>query len=767
MYLNCRFVIHCVSNMLIKPLFMMFLGGFMATAAAQNYQANITAASNWLASTSNPRVTLTDGAVVDGANSARINPYFANLGVIGWTKDPNHYTNVKNYMEWYWANVSWPRNFTVSGCTVNPASGALYGAINDFDVAGNGAETPVPDPDAQGNHHPDSTDSYAGTFLSLAYAYYQTGDANAQAYIRSITIGPNGDRLDYVGEVVIATKQTNNLTCARPDFNIEYLMDNAEAYRGLRDLQTLYTALGATAKASFYQAHADQMLNAIQTTLWNASNSDYFSYTTVTGASGTVNWNAWYPDAVSQVFPIALGIIQPTDTRAINLWNTFQSHWQNQWTSLSTGDSYPWVIVGYAAALMGDTADANTFITNLQNTYVNNNFVGNASHFWSTNEAGWFIRLNAQMLGSGGGGPMTHVTISTPTDGATVTAPVTVQASATSTNGVSGWHIYDENNNIVFSAGAVSSINASLSLASGAHRLTVRAWDNISGFGDQTINITVSPVQPPPPTVPSSNHVYIVVLENHSYSSVIGSSSMPFLNNNANTYSLATNYYADTHPSIGNYFEMTIGQIITNDDSYTATVTADNIVRHLIAAGKSWKEYSESIPSVGYTGGDSTSAGGPYTEHHNPLSYLSDVRGTSQANNLVPFTQLQTDINAGTLPNFGLIVPNNNDNAHDGTLSAADTWLQNNIFATLLNSAPFQAGGDGLLFVLFDESDIGDTVNGGGHVAAVLIGPKVKNGYQSTTLYQHQSLLRTVNEALGLANFGDAVNAPNMAEFFK
>ena len=404
MYLNCRFVIHCISNMLIKPLLMIFLGGFMATAAAQNYQANITAASNWLASTSNPRVTLTDGAVVDGANSARINPYFANLGVIGWTKDPNHYTNVKNYMEWYWANVSWPRNFTVSGCTVNPASGALYGAINDFDVAGNGAETPVPDPDAQGNHHPDSTDSYAGTFLSLAYAYYQTGDANAQAYIRSITIGPNGDRLDYVGEVVIATKQTNNLTCARPDFNIEYLMDNAEAYRGLRDLQTLYTALGATAKASFYQAHADQMLNAIQTTLWNASNSDYFSYTTVTGASGTVNWNAWYPDAVSQVFPIALGIIQPTDTRAINLWNTFQSHWQNQWTSLSTGDSYPWVIVGYAAALMGDTADANTFITNLQNTYVNNNFVGNASHFWSTNEAGWFIRLNAQMLGSGGGG---------------------------------------------------------------------------------------------------------------------------------------------------------------------------------------------------------------------------------------------------------------------------------------------------------------------------------------------------------------------------
>src|SRR5262249_48631274 len=150
------------------------------------------------------------------------------------------------------------------------------------------------------------------------------------------------------------------------------------------------------------------------------------------------------------------------------------------------------------------------------------------------------------------------------------------------------------------------------------------------------------------------------VLENQPFSSVIGNPSMPNLNNMANTYSLATNYFANTHPSIGNYFEMTTGQIITNNDGFTSTVTVDNIVRHLIAAGKTWKEYSENLPSVGYTGGDV----GGYIEHHNPLSYFSDVRGTAQANNLVPFTQLQADINAGTLPNFGFIVPNNCDNAH-------------------------------------------------------------------------------------------------------
>src|SRR5947209_17660129 len=109
MYLNRHFVkIHCVSNMLIKPLLMMFLGGFMATAAAQNYQTNITAASSWLASTSNTRVTLAEGALVDGANSTRIMPYFFNLGAIGSTMTPANNYNVKNWMEWYWNKVSCP-----------------------------------------------------------------------------------------------------------------------------------------------------------------------------------------------------------------------------------------------------------------------------------------------------------------------------------------------------------------------------------------------------------------------------------------------------------------------------------------------------------------------------------------------------------------------------------------------------------------------------------------------------------------------------------
>src|SRR5947208_14885937 len=90
-------------------------------------------------------------------------------------------------------------------------------------------------------------------------------------------------------------------------------------------------------------------------------------------------------------------------------------------------------------------------------------------------------------------------------------------------------------------------------------------------------------------TLPQFGHVVIVPLENNGYSSVVGSSSMPYLNSLIAKYGLATNYNADTHPSIGNYFTWTTGQILTNDDGQTPSsfpVSQANIASLLQAAGK-------------------------------------------------------------------------------------------------------------------------------------------------------------------------------------
>jgi acid phosphatase len=261
-------------------------------------------------------------------------------------------------------------------------------------------------------------------------------------------------------------------------------------------------------------------------------------------------------------------------------------------------------------------------------------------------------------------------------------------------------------------------------------------------------------------TIPRAGHVFIVTEENNDYASVIGSSAMPYLNSLAQQYGLATQYYANTHPSIGNYFMLGTGQIITNNDSYSTIVTVDNVVRRLLAAGKTWKSYAEDIPSVGYTGGDV----GGYARKHNTFALLSDVvNDSTQRRNLVPFTRFATDLADGTLPDYSNIVPNLCNDAHDCSLATADAWLRTNI-APLLASATFQQ--DGLLIITFDEAG-SDNAHGGGRVAWVVISPKAKPGYQSTTLYQHQSTLRLTLEALGISMFpGAAATAPAMSEFF-
>jgi acid phosphatase len=249
--------------------------------------------------------------------------------------------------------------------------------------------------------------------------------------------------------------------------------------------------------------------------------------------------------------------------------------------------------------------------------------------------------------------------------------------------------------------------------------------------------------------------------ENHSYSEVIGNSSMPYLNGLASKFGLATQYFANAHPSIGNYFMLTTGRIKTTDDSFSGTISDDNVVRELVKANKTWHSYAESLPGVGYLGPDSY----PYLKHHNPFTYLSDVIGTAQATNVVPFSQFASNLASGSLPDFSFIVPNTLDDAHDGSLAAADQWLKNNI-DPLVTSPVLQS--NGVLIVVFDESEPSDTAHGGGHVAMVIVGPQVKPAFQSTTIFQHQSTLRLVLSTLDVSAFpGNSASAPDMGEFFK
>lgn len=266
-------------------------------------------------------------------------------------------------------------------------------------------------------------------------------------------------------------------------------------------------------------------------------------------------------------------------------------------------------------------------------------------------------------------------------------------------------------------------------------------------------------------------HVFVLVEENHAYSSIIGNPAMPYTNSLAKQYALATQYYANRHNSLPNYFMLTVGDLVTTDDTYTGTVTADNVARAVSAAGKTWRIYAESLPSPGYLGASVI----PYGKDHNPFTYFSDVlNSSSQAANIVPFTQLASDMQKGTLADYSMIVPDFANDGHDcpneganctdtDKLANIDTWIQSKV-GPLITSSAF---GNSVLIYTWDESSIDDNANGGGHVPTILVGATVRHGFQSKTLYQHQSALRLSMELLGIKDLPAAsATATDMSEFF-
>ncbi|MCX6780440.1 MAG: acid phosphatase [Candidatus Magasanikbacteria bacterium] len=242
--------------------------------------------------------------------------------------------------------------------------------------------------------------------------------------------------------------------------------------------------------------------------------------------------------------------------------------------------------------------------------------------------------------------------------------------------------------------------------------------------------------------IPQFGHEVVVLLENHSYEQVIDNSKMPYLNSLAKAYAYTAEYYANTHPSIGNYFFLTTGKIQSNDDGFKGKVTDDNIVRKLNGAGKSWTVYADALPKVGYMGGNI----GTYIKRHNPFVYFTDVIDhPSQQNKIVPFTQFSKDLAAGTLPSFSFIVPDGCHTSHDCGRTEADKWLKANIDPLVKNSSFMK---DGLLVIVFDEGQESDKRHGGGRIPVVFVGDKVRPEYKSREFYQHPDLLRTLLEGL-------------------
>jgi acid phosphatase len=274
--------------------------------------------------------------------------------------------------------------------------------------------------------------------------------------------------------------------------------------------------------------------------------------------------------------------------------------------------------------------------------------------------------------------------------------------------------------------------------------------------------------------IPRSSHVWLLTEENHSYEELVGNSQMPYYNQLIQHYALADQFYADRHSSLPALMWYVAGApVTTNNETVSCQHSANNIVRELLKHGYSWRSYQSGLPYAGFQGlyGGTNNI---YYRRHNPLIDFTDVcPGTGQDTNSVPFTQMAKDFAQGNTVNFAYITPDVDEDSHNGTLQQADQWLQANV-PDILARPEFQPGGDGILFIVFDEGDLSDdrcsttvSTGCGGRTANLIIGPRVKSGYQSLILYHNENVLATVCAAMGLATCpGAGQTAAPMADFF-
>ena len=268
---------------------------------------------------------------------------------------------------------------------------------------------------------------------------------------------------------------------------------------------------------------------------------------------------------------------------------------------------------------------------------------------------------------------------------------------------------------------------------------------------------SMTPTTTPKPLIPNFQHIVIIMFENKEFGSVIGNSLMPNYNKLARDYTLLTQYYAVTHPSLPNYIAFIGGDTFGIDSNCNdCFVNAPSLPDLIEASGRTWKTYQEDMPEPCFLGDK-----GNYVQKHNPFIYFDPIRldHTRCERGIVPLNALQTDLAAGALPNFLFIKPNLCNDSHDCSLDVSDAWLTN-----LLGNLVPALDGTGesyFLAMLFEEgqgnhSCCGLPLEAGGRVPLVLYSPLVKNGFEDATPYTHYSLLKTISAAWGLPYLGHA-----------
>jgi len=261
------------------------------------------------------------------------------------------------------------------------------------------------------------------------------------------------------------------------------------------------------------------------------------------------------------------------------------------------------------------------------------------------------------------------------------------------------------------------------------------------------------------PAVPDFTHIMVIFFENGNFVSVIGNQSMPYYNQLAGEYTLLSQYYAVSHPSLPNFIA-TFGRDTfgISSDCTDCFIQSASLPDQIKASGRTWRAYLEDMPRPCYLGNYLG-----YAQKHDPFIYFDPIRLDAARCNrsIVPLTQFDNDLAAGTLPNFVYIEPNLCNSAPNAkfdpacSLGNADHWLAGTMQKLLAYLQPRAAAEPYLIVVTWDEgqtnlSCCGLPSSAGGRVATLLISPLARKGFQDSTPYTHYSLLKTIETGWSL-----------------
>ena len=260
---------------------------------------------------------------------------------------------------------------------------------------------------------------------------------------------------------------------------------------------------------------------------------------------------------------------------------------------------------------------------------------------------------------------------------------------------------------------------------------------------------TAARISTAPAALPRPDHVVIVVEENHSFAEIYNSSSAPFINSLVSQGLLFTQSFAIEHPSEPNYLDLFSGSNQgINDDGCPYSFSAPNLASQLIAAGLSFGGYSEDLPAKG----SAVCSSGSYARKHNPWVNFDNGTNAVPPGANKPFIPYFPTTPSGfaAMPTVSIVVPNLQNDMHDGSIEQGDAWFWNNLSAYYQWAQTHNS----LLILTFDEDDSSSS----NQVFTLFLGPMVTPGLYTGPI-NHFNILRTIEDMYGLPHAGAAQTA--------